>query len=245
MNKVSATENVNEFEQMVESVADVSSAPHGGFRSQSRRFGEDGQQVLCGADFPQSGQAGERLDMFFEQLADQYRSSIAVISDGESLTYQDLDERSNQFARLLKDRGVAPGDRIGLLLDRSAETYITLLAVMKAGAAYVPLATAFPEDRMALIIEDANVKLVISLRAYADRVEKMPVPHVLIDDCAAAIAEQSKARFETAARSANPDEICYILYTVGDDRPRRALPSGIRASAIFSASLRRLWLSGK
>jgi non-ribosomal peptide synthetase-like protein len=214
-NKVSATENVNEFEQMVEPVADVSSAPHGGLRSQSRRFGEDGQQVLCGADFPQSGQAGERLDMFFEQLADQYRSSIAVISDGESLTYQDLDERSNQFARLLQDRGVAPGDRIGLLLDRSAETYITLLAVMKAGAAYVPLATAFPEDRMALIIEDANVKLVISLRAYADRVEKMPVPHVLIDDCAAAIAEQSKARFETAARSANPDEICYILYTSG------------------------------
>ncbi len=161
-NKVSATENVNEFEQMVEPVADVSSAPHGGLRSQSRRFGEDGQQVLCGADFPQSGQAGERLDMFFEQLADQYRSSIAVISDGDSLTYQDLDERSNQFARLLQDRGVAPGDRIGLLLDRSAETYITLLAVMKAGAAYVPLATAFPEDRMALIIEDANVKLVIS-----------------------------------------------------------------------------------
>lgn len=86
---------------------------------------------------------------------------------------------------------------------------------MKAGAAYVPLATAFPEDRMALIIEDANVRLVISLEAYTARVEQMPVPHVLIDGAGAEISRQSVAPLDKDARAANPDQICYILYTSG------------------------------
>nr|WP_191907233.1 Pls/PosA family non-ribosomal peptide synthetase [[Ochrobactrum] quorumnocens] len=173
------------------------------------------QQVLLGADFALAGELGERLDIFFERLAEKFAGSVAVISDGRSWTYKELDERANQFARLLIEHGVKPGDRIGLLLDRSAETYITLLAVMKAGAAYVPLATAFPEDRMALIIDDAGVKLVISLRAYLARVEQMPVPHILIDACAAEISQHSSARLDVARRATNPDEICYILYTSG------------------------------
>ncbi|MDA4631035.1 AMP-binding protein, partial [Escherichia coli] len=94
----------------------------------------------------------ERLDRFFEELAQTYDASPAVISEGRVWTYRELNRRANQFARLLADRGVQPGDRVGLLLDRSAETYVALLAVMKAGAAFVPLATAFPEERMKLII---------------------------------------------------------------------------------------------
>lgn len=172
-------------------------------------------QILTGADFAEPGKPGERLDLFFEELADRFSDSVAVVSDGRNWTYRELDNRANQFARLLIERGVRPGDRIGLLLDRSADTYIALLAVMKAGAAYVPLATAFPEDRMALIIEDANVRLVISLEAYTARVEQMPVPHVLIDGAGAEISRQSVAPLDKAARAANPDQICYILYTSG------------------------------
>ncbi len=191
-------------------VTEESDDPRAGAEGGSGR-----RQVLIGADFPYPGQPGERLDLFFEELADRYAASVAVVSDGREWTYRELDDQANRFARLLIARGVRPGDRIGLLLDRSADTYITLLAVMKAGAAYVPLATAFPEDRMSLIIEDAGVKLVISLAAYAERVARMPVPHVLIDTCAGEIAQQSATRLDIAARKANPDEICYILYTSG------------------------------
>src|SRR4051812_37975500 len=96
-------------------------------------------QVLAGADFARAGQPDERLDKVFEQLAETFATLPAVISEGRTWTYRELDKRANQFARLLVKRGVRPGHRVGLILDRSAETYVALLAVVKAGAAFVPL----------------------------------------------------------------------------------------------------------
>ncbi|MER9328705.1 Pls/PosA family non-ribosomal peptide synthetase [Mesorhizobium sp. M0488] len=170
-------------------------------------------QILKGADFAGQGQPGERLDMVFEQLAQTFASAPAVICEGRVWTYRELDRRANQFARLLVERGVRPGGRVALLLDRSADTYVALLAVMKAGAAFVPLATAFPAERMTLIIEDANVELVVTLAAYASRAQELPVPHVLIDTAAAEISAQPDAPLRE--NGAPPDDTCYILYTSG------------------------------
>lgn len=172
-------------------------------------------QILTGADFARQGLPGERLDTVFEQLADMFAALPAVISDGRVWTYRELDSRANQFARLLVKRGVRPGDRVGLILDRSAETYVALLAVMKAGAAFVPLATAFPEERMALIIEDAGVSLIVTIAAYASRAGQLPVPHLLIDSTAAEISRQSDAPLKPHAKAASSDDTCYILYTSG------------------------------
>ncbi|MFD9900352.1 Pls/PosA family non-ribosomal peptide synthetase [Mesorhizobium sp. NPDC059025] len=169
------------------------------------------RQVLIGADFAQEGRPGERLDRFFEQLAQRFATSPAVISQGRVWTYRELDRRANQFARLLANRGVRPGDRVGLLLDRSAETYIAILAVMKVGAAFVPLATAFPQERMALIIEDAGIGLIITVDGYAERVEWLPVRHVLIESSALEISAQP----DTPLHVDGADDICYILYTSG------------------------------
>ncbi|MDX8525365.1 non-ribosomal peptide synthetase [Mesorhizobium sp. MSK_1335] len=169
-------------------------------------------QILIGPDFIQKGEPHERLDRFFGDLASRFDAAPAVISGGRPWSYRELNNRANQFAHLLIERGVRPGDRIGLLLDRSAETYIAILAVMKAGAAFVPLATAFPEDRMVMIIEDANVTMVISVSGYAARVARLPVPHISIDSAESEIALQP----ETAPLSdGSQDQTCYILYTSG------------------------------
>lgn len=169
-------------------------------------------QLLIGPDFIHKGEPHERLDRFFGDLASRFDSAPAVISGGRPWSYRELNNRANQFAHLLIERGVKPGDRIGLLLDRSAETYIAVLAVMKAGAAFVPLATAFPEDRMIMIIEDANVTLVISVSGYAARVARLPVPHISIDSAESEIALQP----ETAPLPDGvQDQTCYILYTSG------------------------------
>ena len=170
-------------------------------------------QILTGADFVRHGLPGERLDTVFEQLAVTFAALPAVISDGRVWTYEELNSRANQCARMLVKHGVRPGHRVGLILDRSAETYVALLAVMKAGAAFVPLATAFPQERMTLIIEDAAVSMIVTIAAYASRAGQLPVPHVLIDSAAAEIAAQSPAPLKPQAKIS--DDICYILYTSG------------------------------
>ncbi|WP_181176090.1 Pls/PosA family non-ribosomal peptide synthetase [Mesorhizobium sp. B2-3-4] len=174
-------------------------------------------QILTGADFARQGQPDERLDKVFEQLAETFAALPAVISEGRTWTYQELNSRANQFARLLVKRGVRPGDRVGLILDRAAETYVALLAVAKAGAAFVPLATAFPQERMALIIEDAGVSLIVTIATYASRAGELPVPHLLIDSAAGEISAQSGAPLKPhkAQAPTASDDICYILYTSG------------------------------
>ncbi|MBB6484711.1 Pls/PosA family non-ribosomal peptide synthetase [Rhizobium lusitanum] len=169
-------------------------------------------QILRGPDSILKGRPDERLSRVFEMLVDVHGPSPAVIDNGRVWTYREMDAQANRFARLIIERGVKPGDRVALLLDRSAETYITILAVMKAGAAFVPLAPAFPEERMALIVEDAGVSLVITVPDYATRAAGLSVPHVVIDGNYSEIAGYADTLPDVAATD---DETCYILYTSG------------------------------
>ena len=98
----------------------------------------------------------------------------AVVTDGAVLNYRDLDRRANQVARHLIDQGIEPGDRVGLLFDKSVETYVALLAVMKVNAAYVPLDPGFPTERIGFILTDANVKAVVSMSGFGARSPRSP-----------------------------------------------------------------------
>ncbi|OLP62451.1 peptide synthetase [Xaviernesmea oryzae] len=170
------------------------------------------QQILHGANADWPRRPGERLSGLFERLAESYGASTAVIDGGRSWSYRELDAQANRFARRLRAEGVRPGSRVALLLDRSAQTYIAILAVMKAGAAYVPLAPAFPRERMTLIVEDAGVGFVVTTADYADRAEGLGVPHLVIEAESAALAGQDDGPLDVAAIG---DDICYILYTSG------------------------------
>ena len=95
-------------------------------------------------------QEGERLEHLFEERCDTLNKKRggadrpAIIVKNTIVTYQELDERANQLARYLLKQGIKSGDRIGILLDKSINTYVSLLAVLKANAAYVPLDPSFP-----------------------------------------------------------------------------------------------------
>src|SRR5882724_11720381 len=95
---------------------------------------------------------GERLDHLFEERCDwtlRYGSNGALAVDAErSLSYQELDARANQLARYLRLHGAGSGDRIGLLFDRPADSYLAMLAVLKIGAAFVPMDVASPARRL-------------------------------------------------------------------------------------------------
>src|SRR5688572_19355929 len=103
---------------------------------------------------------GERFEHLFEQRVDAYAAAgdsekLAIDSAEAQLTFAALDARANQLARWLKGQGIAAGDRLALLFDKSIYSYVATLAVLKLGAAYVPLDQSFPADRIAFICEDA------------------------------------------------------------------------------------------
>jgi non-ribosomal peptide synthetase-like protein len=166
----------------------------------------------------------QRLDHLFEERCDWARSygpagQLAVDSDELSLTYDDLDARANRLARYLRLHGAGAGDRIALLFDSPTDSYIAMLAVLKIGAAYVPLDVTFPTDRMAYIVEDARVRTVLSTSHVANRVAQIELltasaaELVYLDRAAPLIDEQDSRRLIDAERGILDNQLAYIIYS--------------------------------
>jgi non-ribosomal peptide synthetase-like protein len=149
---------------------------------------------------------------------------LAVDTGEVQLTYDELDRKANQLARYLRARGVKSGDRIALLFDQAVHSYIGMLAVLKVNAAYVPLDVGFPADRMAYIIEDANVSLVLSLswvREKVPGVQELGAPVVFVDQMEPLLAEQDSRRLLDIERGGTTADLAYIIYTSGSTgRPK-------------------------
>ena len=156
---------------------------------------------------------GERLNHLLEETCIRFAGNDAVVTDGAVLTYRDLDRRANQVARHLIDRGIQSSDRVGLLFDKSFETYVAMLAVMKINAAYVPLDAAFPEERMRFIIGDAEITAIISMAGFESRLAALDVRKVFLDSAKPQINAKSTERPTDVAPTADP--VCYIIYTSG------------------------------
>ncbi|HEU4329130.1 MAG TPA: amino acid adenylation domain-containing protein [Roseiflexaceae bacterium] len=145
----------------------------------------------------------------------------AVLYGDQTLPYAELEARANQLARFLTRRGVGPGDRVALCLERSVELPVVLLAVLKAGAAYVPLDPGYPRERLLLMLADARPTALVTQAALGDALlgpAAGDLPRVLVDSDAPAIAREERGPFSAAA---TPDDLAYILYTSGSTgRPK-------------------------
>jgi non-ribosomal peptide synthetase-like protein len=163
---------------------------------------------------------GERLDHLFERRCDRFDadgdpSHPAVIAESGTLSFRELDNRANQLARYLGDVGLRSGDRIGMMFDKTVDTYVALLAILKINAAYVPLDAGFPAERLAFIVRDANVKAVVSLSTFADRLDALPVPAHFLDTARSEIDLQATSRLSGSEKAPPADELCYVIYTSG------------------------------
>lgn len=161
-----------------------------------------------------------RLHHVFERSADAFPDSVALEYDGRRLTYRDLDERANRLANYLLTTGLEPGSRVGLLLERSVEMYVALLASLKAAATFVPIDPAAPAERVAYIAGDSGLDLILSLSPLAESCSELPAGTrvVYLDEVASAAASAPRARPSIAETG---DPICYIIYTSGSTgRPK-------------------------
>src|SRR5579859_3107333 len=138
--------------------------------------------------------------------------SLAVKAGAESLTYAELDLRSNQLAEHLRSLGVGPDSLVGICLERSLSSVISSLAVLKAGAAYLPLDPASPADRLAFMLRDSGVVAVISRERLAHKLSAGAWNLIQIDVDQERIASYSGRMFDTEAES---NHLAYVIYTSG------------------------------
>jgi amino acid adenylation domain-containing protein len=144
--------------------------------------------------------------------------AIAARTKREALTFAELDARSNQLARYLRLRGVTEGSTVGVAFERSLALPVALLAILKAGAAYVPLDTSYPAERFSFMIADSALRAVITEEPICDPVLYDGLEVVSVIEDAAAIAAQSPLRVDVR-RSAG--DLAYITYTSGSTgRPK-------------------------
>ena len=157
------------------------------------------------------------LHQLFEAIAAEQPQQTAIRFQDRSLTYAELNERANQLANQLINKGVKPDDLVGVHVNRSLELLIATFGIMKAGAAYVPLDPAFPKDRISYMIEDAEMKWVISQDAIRAEIEPTTAEIVCADNFLAA-NDQNTSNPHTEVDPAN---LAYVIYTSGSTgRPK-------------------------
>ncbi|HEY5327380.1 MAG TPA: amino acid adenylation domain-containing protein [Mucilaginibacter sp.] len=159
------------------------------------------------AEYPKE----KTLPYFLNKCAKQYPDKIALKFNGNTLTYKSLFESSNKLAKLLIGNNIKTGDIVGLALDRSPGMVIALLAILKSGAAYVPLDPEYPKDRIEFMLEDSSAKVLLTSQKYKDHF-RSGANEILIEDALAKLADYTSDEPEINLNSA---DLAYVLYTSG------------------------------
>ncbi|MFE1499985.1 condensation domain-containing protein, partial [Streptomyces albidoflavus] len=171
------------------------------------------------------GNPATTVPALFEAQAARSPEAVAVTFGGTELSYGELNARANRLARQLIGLGAGPERLVALALPRTEEMVVGLLAVLKSGAAYLPVDPAHPAERIELVLGDARPALLVTDTAIADRLPDTGVPRLVLDGpgTAAALAAHDAADLDDAERAAplHPAHTAYVLYTSGSTgRPK-------------------------
>ena len=145
-------------------------------------------------------------------------ASVAALDERESLTYEALDQRANALSHFLAEFGVDRGALVAVCIDRTVDMPVALAAVLKAGAAYVPLDPSHPQERLRATLDDANVAAIVTLDRYCGLFEGCGVPLVRLDGDAVRIKAMPSTPPCVAVK---PSDLAYVIYTSGSTgRPK-------------------------
>ncbi|EHN12108.1 Long-chain-fatty-acid--CoA ligase [Patulibacter medicamentivorans] len=181
----------------------------------------------------------------FEDRAAEDPDAIAVVCEDERLTYGELEDRSRRLARLLLARGVRDEDVVGVAVPRSVELVVALLAVMRAGGAYLPLDLDHPPERIAYMLEDAGAGTVVSVGELDGELPELPgIARVLLDDPLVEAESAALAGDPGARQPRGPVDLhqaAYVIYTSGSTgRPKGAVVSHEGIGSLIATAVERL-----
>ena len=172
-------------------------------------------------EFPES----KCIHQLFEQQVRRIPDAAAVVFGGDSLSYGELNRRSNQLAHYLRGLGVVPDSRVAICVERSFEMIVGLLAILKAGGAYVPLDPAYPSDRLHFMLEDSGPVALLTQRQigtlFSGSERTLPVLH--LDDPDAPWTVMDSFDPDPSVLGLTPRNLAYVIYTSGST----GLPKGV------------------
>ena len=197
------------FQQLLESIAEDTNKPISDLQvlsaTEERQVLSDWNQTST--DFPRAN----GVHQLFEEQVEQTPDTIAVEFEEQQLTYRELDDRANQLAIDLRHRGVQTGDAVGVCLDRSPDAIVSILGILKAGAAYVPLDPEYPRRRVELMTRDANLVLIVTKPEFSELLPGEVTAVHLSNDVNPANEQSSHA----TPLDLSQETAAYVMFTSG------------------------------
>lgn len=161
-------------------------------------------------------------------------NAVAVICEGQSLTYRELNRRANQTAHYLRKRGIGPESLVAMCMERSLDMIVGILGVLKAGGAYLPLDLSYPPERLAFMIEDSNPPAVITQKHLEAKLPRHKAEIICIDRDWTVIAQESS---DNLVSDANPQNLAYVIYTSGSTgKPKGCQITHFNVVRLFQAT---------
>lgn len=148
----------------------------------------------------------------FEAQVERSPNAIAVVCEDKQLTYRELNNRANQLAHHLQALEVKPDVLVGICLERSLEMVVGLWGILKAGGAYVALDPTYPKERLAYILEETQVPLLVTQRQLVEQLPQLDVPLICLDTDREVIARESE---ENPVTQVTPQHLAYVIFTSG------------------------------
>lgn len=157
------------------------------------------------ADYPRD----KTITQLFEEQVEKTPDNIAVVFEDQKLTYRELNQRANSLANYLRSQKIGRNDIVGIMVNRSLEMIISILAVLKSGACYIPIDPEYPQDRIEYMLNNSNAKLLLTFKRLENKVTFDNKLFVELDN---ALYNSNK---DNLININKPDDLAYIIYTSG------------------------------
>ena len=198
---------IGHFETLLDAAID---APDQAISSLPLLTAGERQQVLLDWNNTAEDVTERCVHEFFEEHAQRAPAALAVAFEDQQLTYGELNQRADRLARRLCELGVGPGTLVGLYAERSLDLVVGLVGALKAGAAYIPLDPAYPQERLALMAEDAGLKVLLTQSHLLARLPAAAAQAVALDTL-----DWTGPPSATPLPAVSPSDLVYVVYTSG------------------------------
>ena len=164
------------------------------------------------------------IHKLFEQQVERTPGAAAVVYEGQSLSYGEVNAKANQLAWYLRQRSVGPDQLVGICVERSLEMVVGLLGILKAGGAYVPLDPSYPPERLQYMLEDASPRVLLTQAHLIERLPSTSAEVIALDERWDQIAQQPSDDLDAYALGVASHHLAYVIYTSGSTgKPKGAM----------------------